>query len=124
MLCNNFPNSIKRIKSECNALNMIERTIVASKPIRGGYLLIQSTLRGKPIEVIQNPLERENIRESMDTNKILFPVINMRKISVYIREQFFEAKIKQPRNQAIMEYLVQWKNLSVGDTTCEDESFI
>ena len=72
----------------------------------------------------QNPLERKNIRESMDTSKIFIPEINMRKIGVYIREQFFEAKIKQPGNQAIMEYLVQWKNLSVEDPTCEDDSFI
>ena len=96
-----------------------------SKPIRGGNLLIQSTSRGKPIEVlIQNPLERENIRESMDTNISFISEINMRTIGVYIREQFIEAKIKQSRNQAIMEYLVQWKNLSVEDPTCEDDSFL
>ena len=89
---------------------MIERTIIASKPIRGGNLLIQSTSRGKPIEVIQNPLERENMRESMDTNKSFSSEINMRKNGVYIREQFFEARIKRLRNRAIMEYLIKWKN--------------
>ena len=33
----------------------------------------------------------------------------MRKIDVYIREQFFEARIKRLRNLAIMEYLIKWK---------------
>ena len=75
--------------------------------------------------MIQNPLEREKIRESMDTNKIFIPEINMRKTGVYIREQFFEARIKQLRNQAIMEYLIKWKNLLlVEDATWEDEYFI
>ena len=60
----------------------------------------------------------------MDTNKSFIPEIYTRKIGFYIGEQFFEAKIKQPRNQAIMAYLVQWKNLLVEDPTCEDESFI
>ena len=48
--------------------------------------------------MIQNPLERENMRESMDTNKSFSSEINMRKIGVYIREQFFEARIKRLRN--------------------------
>ena len=74
--------------------------------------------------MIQNPLERENMRENMDTNKSFSSEIIMRKIGVYIREQFFEARIKRLRNRAIMEYLIKWKNLSVEDLTSEDESFI
>jgi hypothetical protein len=62
----------------------------------------------------------------MDTNKNFILEINMTKIGVYIREQFFEARIRRLRNQAIMEYgLIKWKNLSsVEDATWEDEYFI
>ena len=74
--------------------------------------------------MIQNPLERENIRESMANNRSFIPEINMRKIGVYIQEQFFEARIKRLRNRAIMEYLIKWKNLPVEDVTWEDDYFI
>ena len=81
--------------------------------------------------MIQNPLERENIIESMDTNKIFILEINMRKIDVIpftkivcMPEQFLEARIQQPRNQAIMEYLTRWKNFITEDETCEYYSFI
>ena len=62
----------------------------------------------------------------MDTNKNFILEINMTKIGVYIREQFFEARIRRLRNQAIMEYdLIKWKNFSsVEDATSEDEYFI
>lgn len=52
------------------------------------------------------------------------PKIDMRKIGVYIREQFFEARIKRLRNRAIMEYLIKWKNFPVEDVTWEDDYFI
>ena len=74
--------------------------------------------------MIQNPLERENIRESMANNRSFIPEINMRKIGVYIQEQFFEARIKRLRNRAIMEYLIKWKNFPVEDATWEDDYFI
>ena len=74
--------------------------------------------------MIQNPLEREKIRESMANNRSFIPEINMRKIGVYIQEQFFEARIKRLRNRAIMEYLIKWKNLPVEDATWEDDYFI
>ena len=74
--------------------------------------------------MIQNPLERGNIRESMANNRSFIPEINMRKIGVYIQEQFFEARIKRLRNRAIMEYLIKWKNFPVEDATWEDDYFI
>ena len=74
--------------------------------------------------MIQNRLERENIRESMDTNKNFILEIYMTKIGVYIREQFFEARIKRLRNRAIMEYLIKWKKFLAEDVTWEEKYFI
>ena len=42
---------------------------------------------------------------------------------IFQKEQFFETMMKQLRNQAIMEYLIKWKNLPTKDFTWE-ESFI
>ena len=39
-------------------------------------------------------------------------------------EPVIETRIKQLQNQAITEYLIQWKKLPVEDATWEDESFI
>ncbi len=39
-------------------------------------------------------------------------------------EAIIETRIKQLRNRAITEYLIQWKNLPLEDATWEDESFI
>ena len=41
----------------------------------------------------------------------------MRKNGVYIREKFFEARIEWLRNQAIVEYLIKWKNFLAEDAT-------
>ena len=38
---------------------------------------------------------------------------------IFQMEQFFETMMKQLRNQAIMEYLIKWKNLPIEDPTCE-----
>ena len=43
---------------------------------------------------------------------------------IFQMEQFFETTMKKLRNQAIMEYLVKWKNLPAEDSTWEDENFI
>ena len=42
---------------------------------------------------------------------------------IFQMEQFFETMMKQLRNQAIMEYLIKWKNLPIEDSTSKD-SFI
>ena len=39
---------------------------------------------------------------------------------IFQMEQFFETMMKQQRNQAIMEYLVKWKNLPIEDLTWEE----
>jgi hypothetical protein len=38
---------------------------------------------------------------------------------IFQMEQFFETTMKQLRNQAIMEYLIKWKNLPIEDLTWE-----
>ena len=43
---------------------------------------------------------------------------------IFQMEPFFETMMKQLRNQAIMEYLIKWKNLPIEDLTWEDELFI
>ena len=43
---------------------------------------------------------------------------------IFQMEPFFETTMKQLRNQAIMEYLIKWKNLPAEDSTWEDENFI
>ena len=43
---------------------------------------------------------------------------------IFPMEPFFETMMKQLRNQAIMEYLIKWKNLPDEDSTWEDENFI
>ena len=42
---------------------------------------------------------------------------------IFQMEPFFETMLKQLRNQAIMEYLIKWKNLPIEDSAWE-ESFI
>ena len=39
-------------------------------------------------------------------------------------EKISETRTKQLRNRVITEYLIKWKNLTVEDSTWEDESFI
>jgi hypothetical protein len=39
-------------------------------------------------------------------------------------EKISETRTKQLINRVIIEYLIKWKNLSVEDSTWEDESFI
>ena len=39
---------------------------------------------------------------------------------IFEMEQFLETLMKQIRNQAIMEYLIKWKNLSIEDLTWEE----
>jgi hypothetical protein len=39
---------------------------------------------------------------------------------IFQMEQFFETMMKQLRNQAIMEYLVKWKNLPIEDLSWEE----
>ena len=55
------------------------------------------------------------------------PNINMIKFDgnyhvawIFQMEQFFETMMKQLRNQAIMEYLIKWKNLPIEDFTWEE----
>ena len=39
-------------------------------------------------------------------------------------EQIIETRTKQLRNQAIIEYLIKWKNLPAAYLTWEDDAFI
>ena len=39
-------------------------------------------------------------------------------------EKIIETRTKQLRKQAIIEYLIKWKNIPTTDSTWEDESFI
>ena len=39
-------------------------------------------------------------------------------------EQFFETRVKQLNNWAIIEYLFKWKNLPIEDAALEGEFFI
>ena len=39
-------------------------------------------------------------------------------------QQIAEKMTKQLRNQAIIEYLIKWKNLPIANSTWEDYSFI
>ena len=39
---------------------------------------------------------------------------------IFQMEQFFETMMKQLRNQAIMEYLIKWKNLPIKYSTWEE----
>ena len=39
-------------------------------------------------------------------------------------EQIIETRTKQLQDQAIIEYLIKWKNISATNLTWEDESFI
>ena len=64
-------------------------------------------------------------------NNIFIPEINMRKIGVFpftkivrMPEQFFEARIQQARNRAIMEYLIKRKIFLAQDETWEEKYFI
>jgi hypothetical protein len=43
---------------------------------------------------------------------------------IFQMEPFFETMMKKLRNQAIMEYLIKWKNLPAEDSTWEDDNFI
>ena len=39
-------------------------------------------------------------------------------------EQIMETRTKQLHNRAITEYLIKWKNLSIENSTWEDETFV
>ena len=39
-------------------------------------------------------------------------------------EQIIETRTKQQRSQAIIEYLIKWKNLPASNLTWEDDAFI
>ena len=39
-------------------------------------------------------------------------------------EQNIETRTKQLQNQAIIEYVIKWKNLLAANSTWEDDSFI
>ena len=39
---------------------------------------------------------------------------------IFQMEQLFETMMKWLRNQAIMEYLIKWKNLTIEDVTWRD----
>jgi hypothetical protein len=39
---------------------------------------------------------------------------------IFQMEQFFETMMKQLRNQAIIEYLIKWKNLPIEFSTREE----
>jgi hypothetical protein len=54
----------------------------------------------------------------------ILPDINEEGKIILEHKEILEKRIKQLRNQAIIEYLIKWKNLLVEEVTWEDELFM
>ena len=63
------------------------------------------------------------IRDKISIQTIL-PELDEEGKVILEHKQITETKTKQLQNQVIIEYLINWKNLPVEDSTWEDDSFI
>ena len=60
----------------------------------------------------------------MTTRSTSHPKEFWRRKIIWKLEQIIETRTRQLQNQAIIEYLIKWKNLLATDSTREDESII
>ena len=62
---------------------------------------------------MKQPIDQHCIQRSFEEGKIIWEL-----------EQIIETRTKQLQNQAIIEYLINLKNIPATDLTWEDDSFI
>ena len=62
---------------------------------------------------MKQPVDQHYSQRSFEEGKIIWEL-----------EQIIETKTKQLWNQAIIEYLIKWKNLPTAYSTWEGDSFI